>query len=272
MPRSSASSSEPAVAAVSDAAFCVVCGREDVPVTDGLCTDCFAKRHALVGVVPNPTVVICPTCGARLVGAHWECSGGSTLLGSEDLVPFLRPNDEVGIRRIRWDETGANPLVRSLTGELDVRFRGTERTVGVTLEVKIQHRTCTECSRRAGHYFTAVIQLRGLEERLKEPSRTLRDRLARVWDALEPEARGEWRQALSWREEKPEGWNVYFKDTLAARGMARWMKTRLGAELKESATLYGRKDGHDIYRVTFCLRIPPEADPERKRRRRPAPG
>ncbi len=268
MPRSSASPSELAAPRGEGGEFCVVCGRADVPTVDGECADCFSKRHPLVSVADHPTVVLCPTCGARLVGSHWERSGSSTLLTSEDLVRFLVPLEEVGIRRVSWDETGANPLVRSLTGALDVRFRGTERSCSVTMQVKIQHRTCTECSRRAGHYFTAIIQLRGLEERIKEPSRELRARIARVWDHLQPEVRNDWKNALSWREELPEGWNIYFKDTLAARAMARWMKDRLGAQLKESASLYGRKDGHDVYRVTFCLRIPPGADPENRPSRR----
>jgi NMD protein affecting ribosome stability and mRNA decay len=38
--------------------------------------------------------------------------------------------------------------------------------------------------------------------------------------------------------------------------VARFAKTRLGAQLKESATLWGRKNGKDVYRVTFCLRVP----------------
>jgi nonsense-mediated mRNA decay protein 3 len=247
--------------------FCVVCGRTDVQTADGECADCYSKRHPLVTAVEHAVVVMCPTCGARLVGSHWERSGSSRLLTSEDLSPFLRPSDEVGIRRVRWEETGSNPLVRTMTGELDVRFRGTERTIGATVQVKVQHRTCTECSRRAGHYFTATLQLRGLDERLREPSRELRGRIARIWDHILPEARSDWKDAFSWREEKPEGWDIYFKDKLAARAMARWMKARLGAQLKESASLYGRKDGHDVYRVTFCLRIPPEADPEYRARR-----
>jgi nonsense-mediated mRNA decay protein 3 len=271
MPRSSVSRSEPTPASATGGEFCVVCGRADVATIDGECADCYAKHRPLVGVVQHPTVVLCPTCGARLVGAHWERSGTSSLLTSEDLVRFLQPLDEVGIRRVRWEETGANPLVRTLAGQLDIRFRGTERTVSVTMQVKIEHRTCLECSRRAGHYFTAVLQLRGLEERIKEPSRVLRARIGRVWDHVLPEARTDWKNAFSWREERPEGWDVYFKDKLAARAMARWMKDRLGAELKESPSLYGRKDGHDVYRVTFCLRIPPEADPEYRRPPRPAP-
>ncbi|HXQ94856.1 MAG TPA: NMD3-related protein, partial [Thermoplasmata archaeon] len=74
----------------------------------------------------------------------------------------------------------------------------------------------------------------------------------------------EWREAFSWREPLPEGWDYYLLNTLAARSVARFAKSRLGAELKESATLWGRKNGKDVYRVTFCLRIPERAAPTPK--------
>ena len=136
-------------------------------------------------------------------------------------------------------------------------IRGVERTVDLPFSVRIDHRTCPECSRRSGRYFTAILQLRGPEdERPAEKAPALRARLDAEWDRLWKEARPDWRRALQWREELPEGWDCYFSDTLAARAVARLAKQRAGASLKESASLFGRKDGRDVYRVTFCLRFP----------------
>jgi 60S ribosomal export protein NMD3 len=244
--------------------FCVLCGRTDRPLEEGVCAECFARTHALVGVADHPRVVLCPSCGARLVGSHWERRGASPMLSSEDLMPWLRPRPEVGIRRAAWEETGRNPLVREMRARIGVRFRGSEREVAVEFPVQVEHRTCPDCSRRSGHYYTALLQLRGPEGRSIAPriQREERVRLQRLWQHALPEARAEWRRALSWEEERPEGWDVYFVDTVAARGLARWLKTRLGGRLSESPTLYGRKDGRDLYRVTFCLRVPRPGAPE----------
>ena len=38
--------------------------------------------------------------------------------------------------------------------------------------------------------------------------------------------------------------------------MAKLAKQRFGASVKESSSLVGRKNGQDLYRVTFCLRFP----------------
>jgi nonsense-mediated mRNA decay protein 3 len=248
--------------------FCVVCGREDLPTVEGVCADCFAKRTPLVRVEGRPLVVMCPTCGARKVGQLWDRRGASTLLSPEDLMPLLVVHPEVGIRRVRWSEGGKNALLREIEASVDLGIRGQTRTETVRFEAKVEHQTCPDCSRRSGRFYTAVIQLRGEEDNHEHP-RALRERLDERWEELMPQTRASWRSSISWKEELPEGWDFYFIDTLAARSIARFGKVRLGGSLKESATLWGRKHGQDVYRVTFCLRVPPSAGSPRSREPRP---
>jgi nonsense-mediated mRNA decay protein 3 len=249
-------------AAVPDGEFCVVCGAVGRELVDGVCAPCSADRTALVTVPERGVVVICPHCGARKAGAHWERSGASMLLTAEDLAPFLRVSPEAGVRNVHWEEVSATGTVREFEGNVRVRFRGIEREVPLTFSVKTEHQTCTECSRKSGRYYTAVVQLRGgLERMSNEKPPALRDRLEGVWNLVLAEARPDWRRAVSWSEGLPEGWDIFFTDTLAARAVVRIAKQRFGATLKESATLFGRKDGRDIYRVTFCLRFPRSVDP-----------
>jgi nonsense-mediated mRNA decay protein 3 len=244
---------------MSDGEFCVVCGATGRALTDGVCGPCAAERTELVTVPEHGVVVICPHCGARKRGAQWERSGSSPLLGAEDLAPFLRVHPEAGVRRVRWEETSSTGTVRELTGRASVVFRGAPREVEVHLAVRTEHQTCPECSRKSGRYYTAVLQLRGGLEKANEKSAALHARLDATWAALLGESRAEWRRAVSWREELPEGYDVFFTDTLAARGVARVAKQKFHATAKESATLFGRKDGQDVYRVTFCLRFPRSA-------------
>ncbi len=239
-----------------DGEFCVVCGATGRRLTDGVCPECAADRTTLLSVPERAVVVICPHCGARKVGAQWERPGESPLVTAEDLVRFLRVPPEVGVRRVRWEETSAAGTIRELTGTADVVFRGVPRTVEVHLSVRTEHQTCTDCSRKSGRYYTAVLQLRGGLERENEKSRALHARLDGTWTSLLGECRADWRNAISWREELPEGYDVFFTQTLAARAVAKLAKQRFGATVKESATLFGRKDGQDIYRVTLCLRFP----------------
>ncbi len=252
--------------------FCVVCGRTGQPLVDGLCADCAAQRVELLRAPGRARVTLCPTCGARKVGAHWERAGASRLLTGTDLNPFLLIHPEVAVRSVRWEETGANALEYHFRGTASVRFRGTERTVELPLSVKVDHHTCPECSRRSGHYYTAVLQLRSALDGPRERSGPMHERLERAWAKLLEEAREDWRQAVSWRETRPEGWDYFIVDTLAARALARLAHQRLGASIKESATLVGRKDGVEVYRVTFCLRLPAPPSPESGAAHRPSDG
>jgi nonsense-mediated mRNA decay protein 3 len=252
--------------------FCVVCGRTGRALVDGLCADCAADRTVLISVPEHAEVVLCPTCGARLKGSHWEGAGTSLELTPEDLAPFLTYHPEVGLRSVRWDEDRATSTTRDLTGHAKVGFRGVEREVELPLSVRSLHRTCPTCSRRSGKYYTAIVQLRGTGDDRAEKARDLRARLEVIWQAMLKESRSDWKESCSWTEELPEGWNCYFSETLAARSVARLARQRFGAQLTESASLYGRKDGQDLYRVTFCLRFPRAASPVRPKSPKGGPG
>ena len=242
-----------------NADFCVVCGRTDRPVQEGICAECYAKRHPLVTGDPHATVTMCPTCGARLVGSHWERRGASTLLTPQDLAPLIAVNPEAGIREIHWEESGNDPLFREVRGTFRVRFRGLEEGIEVPLSVHVTHRTCPECARRTGRYYTARIQLRGPEGGRGPMGPASHARLGELFDRVIREARKDWRSALSWKEALPEGWDYYLTDKSAARGISRLLREYLGGEVKESASLYGRKDGREVYRTTIRLRVPAEA-------------
>ena len=236
--------------------FCVICGATGRPLTDGVCAPCAADRTALLRAPEHAVVVICPHCGARKAGGTWKRAGASPLLTAEDLTPLVQVHPEAAVRDLRWEEASSTATVRDLIGTARVRFRGIEREVPVRMSVRTDRQTCTDCSRKSGRYYTAVIQLRGDSERIREKPPALRARLEGIWDQILAEARPDWRKAVSWQEDLPEGWDVFFTDTLAARAIAKLGKQKFGASLKESATLFGRKDGHDVYRVTFCLRFP----------------
>ncbi len=244
--------------------FCVVCGRTGRALVDGVCAECAADRTEMIRVPPRVEVVLCPQCGARLRGGRWERSGAPAVLSAEDLAPFLTVHPEAGVREVRWEEAEGGTTVREMLGRARVVFRGVERIVEVPLSVRLVARTCTDCGRRSGHYYTALVQLRGGAGPRTKRSRELKALLADRWEALLSEARADVRRAVSWSEERPEGWDVYFTDTLAARGISRLAKQRYGIRVQESASLFGRKNGQDVYRVTFCLRFPDLLPPVRR--------
>jgi nonsense-mediated mRNA decay protein 3 len=53
----------------------------------------------------------------------------------------------------------------------------------------------------------------------------------------------------------PGGFDYYIGDIEAGRIISKLIASRLGATVQETAKLAGRKEGEDIYRVTFLVRI-----------------
>ncbi len=53
------------------------------------------------------------------------------------------------------------------------------------------------------------------------------------------------------------GFDAYISTNALGRSISRDLISTYGAEYKESSSLQGQKDGHDIYRVTYLVRMPP---------------
>jgi nonsense-mediated mRNA decay protein 3 len=51
------------------------------------------------------------------------------------------------------------------------------------------------------------------------------------------------------------GMDFYFSTIPAARSIARALESSMCAEYKESSSLWGRRDGKEIYRMTFMIRF-----------------
>ncbi len=94
--------------------------------------------------------------------------------------------------------------------------------------------TCTDCSRKTGGYFEAIIQLRGDEEKIRMFAEKLTKRLD-----------------ITKIEELKEGLDLYaISKTKSAYALA-----KLGLKFTVSNKLFGLRDGPRIYRTTFCVRV-----------------
>lgn len=239
--------------------FCVGCGRSDGPLLGALCVKCFSERTPLAQVPEYLDLILCPTCGSRQRGNHWEKPGKENpdRVLRKDLEPFLEVADEAELEGFRWTETGENPRLREVALEASVRIEGEVILVPLETEVHLIYHSCPSCSRRGGNYFTARIQLRAAEEGHPREARPFKPWVAQLWGSHLRSLAESQREAITKEEELKEGWDVFFADTAVARTVARSFRDKVSASSKESASLWGQKNGKEIYRVTFLVRLPP---------------
>jgi NMD protein affecting ribosome stability and mRNA decay len=245
------------------AGFCVMCGATDVKLFGAMCAKCVGKKGGLIKVPERIEVIICPFCGSRQTGRHWERGPPPGLFRSADIDSHIKVVPPAVFKSVQWEEsrpgTGvpAGPSVTAFNGRAVIEVGDTTIEVGLKTELKVIHHTCPMCSRREGRYYTANIQFR---PSLDDPFRRSIADFKKVTQNMLEEFLGgvsrEWREAIAWEEEIKEGLDLYLMDTAVAKAMARNLRQRTGATSKESASLWGIRDGKKTYRVTILLRFP----------------
>jgi nonsense-mediated mRNA decay protein 3 len=121
--------------------------------------------------------------------------------------------------------------------------------------VRIQRNVCPKCNKIQGNYFESIVQIRPSEKRMSDEEREtiLKHALAFIESAAK-----ESREAfLAKVTQTHGGFDMYISTIALGKALSRDLISTYGAEYKESSSLQGQKDGHDIYRVTFLVRLPP---------------
>lgn len=237
--------------------ICVECGAQAEGLVDGSCPACFAKKNRLLQVPEVLDVEVCAHCDARHVGAHWvdPADGAPLAWVREDAVraavrihPRLR-EASIAVREEAEDEKHFRATV---TLEAEVEGMGVQDEA--VARVRVKRGVCDRCSRMFGGYYAAVIQMRATERdvlphELQAAHRAVREELERARLA------GNRAAFLAKDQAEHGGHDYYVGDIEAGRQVARVLRDRLGATVQESAKLVGRKDGEDVYRVTFLVRM-----------------
>ena len=232
--------------------FCVLCGAEE-RLYKSVCKACFLKNNRLVELPAAISLTVCSHCSAVEVGRHWE-----TLDIQEAAAMEVQRNCKVmeGARCIRV--TVASPIEGQqveATVVAEAEFDDIIQRVEGRVSVKVNLKSCDRCSRMHGSYFEAIVQLRVdgrdfSEEELDE----LHDAILHYLEAHG--SRPDSGAYISKMETVRGGTDYYISDNTIAKVMSQEMAARYGAKVGESPKLAGRKEGRDIYRITYVLRFP----------------
>ena len=189
------------------------------------CIDCYSSRIKLD--VPRVAAITqCRSCGRIKEGNAW-------VAGNERNIERLVLSKVKGKFSNARVELEPSPKIMFLVGVGDSFVE-----IARNFELKRDGGTCTECGRKAGGYFEAIIQLRGDFEKI-----------ARVQGKLERKLSGA--ASITRVEELREGVDLYAGSKKAA-GLA---LSELGFHFTTSNKLFGVRDGQRIYRTTFCVRV-----------------
>ncbi len=233
-------------------AFCVVCASEDELTKDRLCIPCFKDRTALSKLPETIQGFRCPKCMMYMQDGRWghhesdEYHEG--LVGETLEVENRAEALGIAIMTEGIDERNTRLSVQ-VTGLIDgVEFEDIHFSIA-----RISNSVCPTCTRKAGNYFEATVQLRSSGRKLTEDELTsLRGTFDTYLESIDPDPMF----FISKEGKVSGGFDVVLGSKSLARGWTKHLLRRFGGTSKETNSVVGRKDGEDLTRLTISYRKP----------------
>lgn len=230
--------------------FCVECGREG-PTVEGLCASCTAKKRTLIRAPEAIDVVVCAHCGRLDMGGTW------VRVDLEQAIPMLLqmrvPVDSRAVRptftHVAKREDDRN---LRLTVKFAARVGDVEVVVPFQTRLRVKRGACPTCSRQAGRYFEAIVQVRATGRAL-QPDEIAR--ITRIVNDRFSDDRGSG-EFVGKVEETEGGVDVYVSSGTGGQAAAKAVAEAFGGHVRASPQIHGRKGGRDVYRVTYHVRVP----------------
>lgn len=233
--------------------FCVECGREG-ELVGSLCVECFSKRRASASIPDHVDLSLCAHCSAMETDKGWVDVGSirEAAVYSVERALVLPKGARLSEARVHLSEKDE----RNMEAKVDVIFslEGHAFQRALSTIVRLKRGSCTECSKQQGRYYEAILQVRGNERELD--SAVERSIQTLVTERVASMRKSSREVFISKVAKVKGGLDFYFSTIPAARNVARELQETRCAEYKESSSLWGRRDGKDIYRMTYLVRLP----------------
>ncbi len=233
--------------------FCVRCGREG-PTYESLCVECFLENARFTSVPDHVDMQHCAYCGDYLIKGKWIKHPSIEEASRDAAVRAIKVKEGADVLKTKAeveeaDKNNFRVHMRTMIEYSDLSLEEKLDTI-----VRIKGGICSRCSKIVGNYYESIIQVRGrgrkLSDRQKEHYLEEIDR--RVETAKEENRE----MFVSKVEDVPGGLDFYLSSISLAKAISKDLADRAGAEVKESSTLVTQKEGRDVYRVTYLVRLP----------------
>lgn len=223
---------------------CVICGEK--AIIDGMCINCYLKRERISWVDDIIEIVRCPKCGRYYVGKWKSLDFNSVVFDA--ITSRIKVHPHFNVKNVKIAEKFGKYIVR-LIGN----FKGYDVVDELSVEVRVRYRTCERCTMISGGYYEAIVQIRADDRDVESfEIEKVRDIIERI---LERERENK-KAFISKIVERKEGIDFYFGDRNVGRKVSREIAKTLGGKIVESRELHTRRDGRDVYRYTFAVRLP----------------
>lgn len=137
--------------------FCAGCGKEDVELIKGFCTDCYLKENKIFGLPPHIEVSQCKSCSRIEYRGNWFPQSRELL---EKIV-----RSSIKLRGIAYESSSVSigeDGHEGVPAKAEVIGRIGEKPIALRAEtlLKSAKKMCDSCMRASSYYHEAILQVR----------------------------------------------------------------------------------------------------------------
>ncbi len=235
--------------------ICPKCGKDTKRLIDSLCQECFFESSDLVKVPQVLHAQVCSNCGAHFNRGRWTNDYDIDEIVIRTVEDELLIHEKAEDIELYIEPRQMTPHLYRVRVEVDATIIGERLHQQVETEVRIGRMACDMCSRISGGYFESILQIRATNRRLNDEEK--KECMAIVNSILKRmRKKGDRMAFISNSIDDREGIDLYMGSANASRDICKEVVSELGGTFSESPNLFTRKDGKDVYRITFALRLP----------------
>ncbi len=234
--------------------FCVECGKEPEKLYDSLCEECYGKRLQ-ADIDEHLDIDVCTSCWAVRQGHTWKerPDMNSIMLERIDRAISISPEVSRYSFRVYFIEEDPRNYLARIKVELISNDIKVERDISTRIIFKKVQ--CKTCSRIHGNYYEAILQVRPRSREMRADQKALVKEM--VKREVEERRGGERNIFITSSEEIHGGLDFYLSDNGVAKKLSKEISNVFGGKVISSSSLAGRKDGRNIYKMTYSVRLPP---------------
>ena len=234
--------------------FCPKCGRPSD--ADGLCSACRVADTPWAVCDTRVTSTHCPGCGATKQVNTWT----DTNREREDLAPDLarsavhfHPDVQRRSIAVRIRELSPNRSRAYLTISGILYGQPVEKEC--TVEIAWHREQCDRCNRITGSYYEGIVQVRADERDISPFEMQKAAAIAtQIEDSLQQG--GERLSFISDMAETRDGLDITVGSQHIGSLIVQGITAQLGGRYSTHPKLVGEKNGRQLYRITYLVRLP----------------
>jgi nonsense-mediated mRNA decay protein 3 len=233
--------------------LCLRCGKRE-QFSDNICEKCIIDTVKPIVAKPVVHGSVCPSCNRIQRGKSWDdCTGDLTDAACQIAFRSLSIEENIRSPHIELSVDHYDSNTFKISGETRSNYKGVFIDQKINTEVRITLNQCPFCSKQSGNYFEAIIQIRGLDG-LSE--KEVDDLLFYIEDQTEKTSLKDPNVFITKIEKVRGGYDFYMGENTFSKQFSQKLHDTYGGEHKWSSSLFGRREGRDIYRHTYLVRLP----------------